>query len=139
MGFPNALVTMPSITDEDVVQMAREVGFAVPDADIGDYKELLQRTKTTLDTIMNMEGSQLCSRWTQTIDQTLTPHQTISPGIILRQLLEQMSTSHKVKRTRFARGHGDVAASTRTPLPIYSRGRQCASKTISLWPKCHAS
>lgn len=130
---------MASITEEDVIQMSREVGFAVPDADIGDYKELLQRTKTTLDTIMNMEGSQLYSRRIQTIDQRLTSHQTTSPGIILRQLLEQMSTSHKVKRTSVAHGRGDATASTRTLLTIYSRARQCASKTISLWPKCRAS
>lgn len=49
---------MASITEESVVQTARAFGFAVPEADVGDYRDLLERTRTTFDTVMNMEGWQ---------------------------------------------------------------------------------
>ncbi|KAK7752011.1 hypothetical protein SLS62_005973 [Diatrype stigma] len=48
---------MAPITEESVVQAARAFGFTVPEADVGDYKQLLERTKTTFDTIMDMEDN----------------------------------------------------------------------------------
>lgn len=47
---------MAPITAEDVTQMANAFGFAVPETDVGDYKDLLERTRATLETIANSEG-----------------------------------------------------------------------------------
>jgi hypothetical protein len=47
---------MASITEEDVNEVANAFGFAVPAADVGDYKELLEKTRATLEIISSTEG-----------------------------------------------------------------------------------
>ncbi|KAJ9144266.1 Amidase [Pleurostoma richardsiae] len=49
---------MASITEEDVNEVANAFGFAVPAADVGDYKELLEKTRATLEIISSTEDYQ---------------------------------------------------------------------------------
>lgn len=47
---------MVQIAKEDVTQVAGAFGFTVPEAEIDDYRALLEKTKATLEAVINSEG-----------------------------------------------------------------------------------
>lgn len=46
-----------AITEDAVHGIASGVGFAIPDADLKDYVELLEKFESSLEAITNSEGS----------------------------------------------------------------------------------
>ena len=48
---------MAPVTEDEVLRVASAVGFDVPESELGDYTELLDRAQAAFEAVVNCEGA----------------------------------------------------------------------------------
>lgn len=48
---------MAAVPEDEVRRLAKNVGYDIPETQIGDFMQLLARTKTALETVTALDGS----------------------------------------------------------------------------------